>query len=155
MYLESWYLSVGWPCESLKRRPGKILLSRYSESIPRCCQTKHVDQEKPATSPPFCEMLVVMGVKAWIYRIQAPSYNSFHFHSFPLLPCLNWGDSRKVCLDTALVFPLTRVRCSHSSFLVHWPSWYMTMRKSQRSARLERGCQIPYLPLLMASHQRI
>ena len=32
-----------------------------------------------------------------IYRIQAPAYNSYRFHSFPLLPCLNWGDSSKAC----------------------------------------------------------
>ena len=146
------YLNVRWPCESLKRSSLKMLLSPYLAKVkwlrihPRCCQTKHVHQEKPATFPPFCEMLVVMGVKAWIHRIQTPAYNSYRFHSFPLLPCLKWGDSSKACRS---------IRCSHRSFLVRWPSWYMTMRKSQSSSRLKRGCQIPYFPLLMASHQRI
>ena len=26
-----------------------------------------------------------------------PAYNSYRFHSFPLLPCLNWGHSSKAC----------------------------------------------------------
>ena len=58
-------------------------------------------------------MLGVMGVKAWIYRIRAPAYNSYRFHSFPLLPCLNWGDSSKASLDTCMVFPSMSIRCSH------------------------------------------
>ena len=148
------YLNVRWPCESLKRNSLKILLSPYLAKAkwlrihpPMLSDQASTPRKTGHIAPVLWD---VGGDGSEGLNIQNTS-TSIQFISFPFISppsMLNWGDSSKV-------LPSTSVRCSHSPFLVHWPSWYLKMRKSQRSACLERGCQIPYFPLLMASHQRI
>ena len=146
--------------QKLNCRPWKTLLRRYLAKVRsrwlRIHPSTLSDQAcTPRNAGRFGPVLWDVGrevVKAGMHRIQAPAYNLCHFPSFHAN--LNWGDSSEVCMDMSMFFPSTTIPCSHSSFLVHWPSWYMKMRKSQ-SVCLETCCQTPYFYLLMVSHQRI
>ena len=97
-------LNVRWPCESLKRRLRKILLSPYLAKV------KWLRIQPPMLSDQACtpRKAGLFAPVLWdvgggdgseglnIYRIHAPAYNSYRFHSFPLLPCLNWRDSSRL-----------------------------------------------------------
>ena len=98
------FLNVRWPCESLKRRLRKILLSPYLAKVKwlRIHPPMLSDQAcTPRKAGLFAPVLWDVGGGDGseglnIYRIHAPAYNSYRFHSFPLLPCLNWRDSSRL-----------------------------------------------------------
>ena len=123
----------------LKRRPRKILLSRYLAKVrwlrihPPMLSGQACTPRKASHFAPV--LWDVGGDGSEGLNIQN-TRTSIQFISFPFIspPSMLklWGFQKGL---SGYVHGLSISVCSHSSFLVHWPSWYM-MRKSQSSARL-------------------
>ena len=100
----------------LNRRPRKILLCRYLAKVRwlKIHPPMLSDQAcTPRKAGHFAPVLWGVGHDRSEGLNRHIEYKHQHTIHIISLPCLNWGDSSKVCMDTSVVFPSATA-----------PSWY-------------------------------